>query len=92
MSGAKSIVNPFFLRATLAAAIFLFGLELAHGQGTRPRTTPRSAPSSTARTNQPPQIRPRVSPSPTKPQPMRKAADLISKQPPMATNAPILQK
>jgi lipoprotein-anchoring transpeptidase ErfK/SrfK len=87
------IVNSF-PRASLGIALFLFGFEVASGQLAKPRTTPRPAPSPTAKTNQPPQNRPRTSPraTPTKPQPMRKAAELISKQPPLATNAAILQK
>lgn len=88
-------MNALFLRASLVIAVLLSGFGVAQGQTTKPRTTPpRPGPSPTARTNQPPQVRPRTSPaaSPTKPQPMRKAADLISKQPPMTTNAGVLQK
>ena len=88
------IVNALFLRASLAIALFRFGFEAAHAQVTKPRTTPRTGPSPSAKANQPPQNRPRVAPSatPTKPQPMRKAAELISKQPPMTTNAAVLQR
>jgi lipoprotein-anchoring transpeptidase ErfK/SrfK len=86
-------VSALFLRASLVIAVLLFGFEVAQAQTTKPRTTPpRPGPAPSARTNQPPQMRPRTSPSPTKPQPMRKAADLISKQPPMVTNAAILQQ
>lgn len=84
------IVNALFLRASLASALLLFGFEVAYGQVTKPRTTPRPRPSPTTKAVQPPQTRPR--PSPTKPQPMRKAAELISKQPPITTNAAILQQ
>ena len=84
-------MNTRFLEASLTLAILLFSIELAQAQTTRPRTTPRSGPSPTAKTTQPPQTRPRTAPSPTK-QPMRKAAELISKQPPMVTHAAILQK
>ena len=50
------------------------------------RVTPSPAP----KTNAPPQIRPK--PTPTAPQPMKKASDLISKQPPIATNNAVLQQ
>jgi len=89
------IVNSFFLRASFAIAIFLFGFDVASGQVTKPKTTPRPAASPSARTNQSPQPnRPKSSPSasPTAPQPMKKAADLISKQPGITTNAAILQQ
>jgi len=85
-------VNALFLRVCLAIAILLGGLHIADGQVTRPRTTPRSGPSPTTKANQPPQNRPRPSVTPTKPQPMRKAAELISKQPPITTNAAVLQR
>lgn len=84
-------MNARFLRVSLAIAIFLFTFEVAHGQVTKPRTTPRSGPSPATKANQPPQNRPRPSATPTKREPMRKAAQLISKQPPMVTNAAILQ-
>lgn len=89
------IVNSLFLRASLATAIFLFGCDVASGQlAIKPRTTPRPAATPAARTNQPPQNRPKTLPSvsPTAPQPMKKAAELISKQPPITTNAAILQQ
>jgi lipoprotein-anchoring transpeptidase ErfK/SrfK len=50
----------------------------------------RQTPSPAPKTNQPPQIRPK--PSPTAPQPMKKASDLISKQAPIATNNAVLQR
>jgi lipoprotein-anchoring transpeptidase ErfK/SrfK len=84
-------VNSLFLRRGLASAIFLCYLHIAEGQVTKPRTTPRS-PSPTTRANQPPQNRPRPPATPTKREPMRKAAELISKQPPIATNAAVLQR
>jgi lipoprotein-anchoring transpeptidase ErfK/SrfK len=85
-------VNAFLLRASLAGAVFLFTVEVAHGQFmAKPRTTPRPGPSATVRGNQPPQNRPKPPAAPVKREPMRKAADLISKQPPMVTNAAILQ-
>jgi len=50
------------------------------------RVTPSPAP----KTNAPPQIR--AKPTPTAPQPMKKASDLISKQAPIATNTAVLQR
>ena len=83
-----------FLRSSLVFALLLFGFEVAQAQTTKPRTTPpRPAPSPATRANQPPQQRPRIAPSPTPArQPMRKPAELISKQPPITTNAAVLQR
>jgi lipoprotein-anchoring transpeptidase ErfK/SrfK len=53
------------------------------------RTPPRPVTSPTVKPSQPPN-RPKSSATPT--QPMKKASELISKQPPMATNNAILQK
>ena len=85
-------MNSLSLRVSLAIAILLCSLHVAEGQVTKPRTTPRSGPSPTTRANQPPQTRPRPPATPTKREPMRKAAELISKQPPITTNAAVLQR
>jgi lipoprotein-anchoring transpeptidase ErfK/SrfK len=60
----------------------------ANAQAIR-RPSPTVPPKTTA-----PQNKPKPSPatSPTAPQPMKKASELISKQPPIATNAAILAK
>lgn len=85
-------MTSLLLRSSVAFAILILGFDTAMGQtGTR-RTTPRPAPSPTAKANQAPQTRPKPSATPTAPQPMKKAAELISKQPPISTNAAILQK
>jgi lipoprotein-anchoring transpeptidase ErfK/SrfK len=69
-------------------AVGVIAFDVAHAQIRRP--TPRLAPSPSAKTNQ---NRPKSLPSasPTASQPMKKASELISKQPPMSTNAAILQ-
>lgn len=86
-------MSTLFLRASLALVILLFGFDVAQGQAVR-RPTPRPTPTPTAKTNQPPQNRPKPSPaaSPSPSAPMKKASDLISKQPPISTNAAVLQK
>ena len=88
------ILNSLFFRASLASVTLLFGVDLASGQVTQPKRTPRPAPSPTAKANQPQQNRPKPLPSasPTASQPMKKAAELISKQPPITTNASVLQR
>lgn len=60
----------------------------AYGQ-IPPRTPPRPAPSPTVKG---PQLPNRPKPSPTASAPMKKASELISRQPPMATNNAILAK
>jgi lipoprotein-anchoring transpeptidase ErfK/SrfK len=67
----------------------VIAFDVAHAQIRRP--TPRPAPSPSAKTNQN-RPKPLPSASPTASQPMKKANELISKQPPMSTNAAILQK
>ena len=86
------IVNSLFLRASLAIALLILGFDTALAQTATRRTAPRPAPSPTAKANQPPQTRPKPSASPTAPQPMKKASELISKQPGITTNAGILQQ
>jgi lipoprotein-anchoring transpeptidase ErfK/SrfK len=77
------------LRFTLSLAVGLIAFDVAHAQIRRP--TPRPAPSPSPKTNQN-RPKPLPSASPTASQPMKKASELISKQPPMSTNAAILQK
>jgi lipoprotein-anchoring transpeptidase ErfK/SrfK len=85
-------VTSLLLRSSVAFAILILGFDTATGQTATRRTTPRPAPSPTAKANQAPQTRPKPSATPTALQPMKKAAELISKQPPISTNAAILQK
>jgi lipoprotein-anchoring transpeptidase ErfK/SrfK len=70
-------------------AVGLIAFDVAHAQIRRP--TPRPVPSPSPKTNQN-RPKPLPSASPTASQPMKKASELISKQPPMSTNAAILQK
>ena len=74
------------LRFIPVLAVLVFALD-ANGQIRRPTPSPQ------ARTNAP-QNRPKPLPStsPAAPQPMKKASEMISKQPPIATNAAILAK
>ena len=85
------MVTARILTPTLTMAFMAFALATVQAQAVK-RTTPRPAPSPTARTNQPNRPKTLPSPSPTASQPMKKANELISKQPPIATNNPILQK
>jgi lipoprotein-anchoring transpeptidase ErfK/SrfK len=75
------------LRFIAVLAVLVFAVE-AHAQAVR-RQTPSPAPKTNA-----PQIKPKTLPStsPSAPQPMKKASDLISKQAPIATNNAILAK
>ena len=69
--------------------VLMLGLSsIANAQAVR-RQTPTPAPKTNA-----PQNRPKLSPSvsPTAPQPMKKANELISKQAPMTTNAGVLAR
>ena len=69
--------------------VLVFALSLALGPIAKAqirRVTPSPAP----KTNQLPPNRPK--PSPSAPQPMKKAADLISKQAPITTNNAVLQR
>jgi lipoprotein-anchoring transpeptidase ErfK/SrfK len=83
-------VTSIFLRSTFAGILLIAFAHVADAQTHRP--TPRPVPSPSAKATQPPN-RPKPSASPSaSQQPMRKANELISKQPPMTTNAAILQK
>lgn len=84
---ASSSVATRSVRLILPLAVLVVACEAATAQ--IPRRTPRPSPSPTIKAPQLPN-RPRPSPTPT--QPMKKAAALISKQAPIATNAAILQK
>jgi lipoprotein-anchoring transpeptidase ErfK/SrfK len=76
--------HPFVLAFVLVLALG----PIANGQATR-RPSPTAPPKITAPQNKP---KPLPSSSPTAPQPMKKASELISKQPPMTTNAAVLAK
>ena len=78
------------LRSTLAAAVLLYASDAVLGQVPR-RYPPRPAATPGAVTSP---SGPRSKPSPASVplnQPMRKASDLIKTQPPMSTNASVLQ-
>jgi lipoprotein-anchoring transpeptidase ErfK/SrfK len=77
-------VSSPFLRFILVLALTVFAFDHANAQIPR-RTPPRPAPSPTIKASQP-------KPSPTPTQPMKKASELISKQPPISTNNAVLQK
>lgn len=77
-----------FLRFIPVLALALFAWDQANAQVPR-RTPSRPAPSPTVKASQPPN-RPKASPSPS--QPMKKASELISKQPGISTNNEILQR
>jgi lipoprotein-anchoring transpeptidase ErfK/SrfK len=81
-------VTSRFLRLIPVVAVTLFACHEASAQIPR-RTPPRPAPSPTVKTNLP-QNRPKPSPTPV--QPMKKASELISKQPPMSTNNAVLAR
>lgn len=76
------------LRFIPVLALTLFVFDQANAQIPR-RTPPRPAPSPTVKASQAPN-RPKASPTPT--QPMKKASELISKQPGITTNNEILQR
>ena len=92
MLEAKIDVTADFLRFIPVLALALFACDEAKAQIPR-RTPPRPAPSPTVKGSQPPN-RPKALPSasPTASQPMKKANELISKQPPISTNNAILQQ
>jgi lipoprotein-anchoring transpeptidase ErfK/SrfK len=69
------VTSPLLL-PTVAAALALFACDTASGQVTR-QNRPKPSPA--------------VPPSAPLNQPMRKASDLIKTQPPMSTNASVLQ-
>jgi lipoprotein-anchoring transpeptidase ErfK/SrfK len=85
------MMRSIFLRSSVALAVAFLAVNAADAQIRRP--SPRPAPSPPPKTTVP-QLRPapKPSPSPTALQPMKKANELISKQPPMTTNNAILQK
>ena len=76
------------LRLIPVLALIVFACDKANAQIPR-RTPPRPAPSPTVKASQP-QNRPKPSPTPV--QPMKKASELISKQPPMSTNNAVLAR
>lgn len=70
--------------------VLLFGaLACDSARAQIPRRTPRPAASPTVKPSQLPN-RPKASPSPS--QPMKKASELINKQPPITTNNAVLQR
>lgn len=71
-----------FFAFILALAVFVLACESANAQIPR-RTPPRPAPSPTVKSSQLPN-RPRTSPTPAPP--MKKASELIARQPPITTN------
>src|SRR5436853_4719828 len=79
----RRVHHPVVLLVLLVFAL----TPLAHAQIRRP--SPTAPPKTNAPQNRP---KPLPSASPTASQPMKKASELISKQPPMATNAAILAK
>jgi lipoprotein-anchoring transpeptidase ErfK/SrfK len=84
-------VTSFLLRSSVAAAIVLFGFEVAHAQIPRRTVPPKPSPSAPANQNKT-QVRPKPSPSASPNQPMKKASDLIKAQPQITTNAAVLQR
>jgi lipoprotein-anchoring transpeptidase ErfK/SrfK len=72
----------------LVLVLLLALVSAANAQAIR-RQTPTAAPKTNAPQNKP---KPLPSMSPTAPQPMKKASDLINKQAPIATNAAVLAK
>ncbi|MEY2586079.1 MAG: hypothetical protein QOD80_2105, partial [Verrucomicrobiota bacterium] len=75
-------LHPFVL-------VLMLMLEPAANAQAIRRQTPTAPPKTNAPANRP---KPLPSATPTAPQPMKKANELISKQPPIATNAAILAK
>jgi lipoprotein-anchoring transpeptidase ErfK/SrfK len=83
-------VTSSILRSTLAAAVLLYASDAVLGQVPR-RYPPRPAATPGAVTSPSgPRSKPAPSSAPLN-QPMRKASDLIKTQPPMSTNASVLQ-
>jgi lipoprotein-anchoring transpeptidase ErfK/SrfK len=86
------VTSSLFLK-TVAAALVLVACDSASAQLTGAKRTP--GPAAATNPSAPKQNRPKPSPatSPNAPlnQPMKKAADLIKTQPPMVTNASVLQ-
>jgi lipoprotein-anchoring transpeptidase ErfK/SrfK len=81
-------VRSRFLRLIPVLILTVCVCGAAHAQIPR-RTPPRPAPSPTVKG---PQLPNRPKPSPTASAPMKKASELISKQPPIVTNNAILAK
>ena len=77
-----------FLCLSLIVALVAFGSE-ANAQVPRRTPPPRPGASPTAK---PPQLPNRAKPSPTPTQPMKKASELISRQPGITTNNEILAR
>jgi lipoprotein-anchoring transpeptidase ErfK/SrfK len=75
-------------RFVLVFVLLLAVASIANAQAIR-RQTPAPAPKTNAPQNRP---KPLPSNSPTAPQPMKKANELISRQPPMTTNAGVLAR
>jgi lipoprotein-anchoring transpeptidase ErfK/SrfK len=86
------ILIPLFLRLGLTVAMVAFVVASASGQLIK--RSPRPAPSPPSKTTPPRQNPPKPAPSvsPSAPQPMRKASELISKQAPISTNSAVLQR
>lgn len=80
------MISRFF--ASILVAILVFACTSANAQIPR-RAPPRPAPSPTVKGTQPPN-RPKPSPSPAPP--MKKASELISKQPQISTNNAVLAR
>jgi lipoprotein-anchoring transpeptidase ErfK/SrfK len=78
----RRVHHPFVLVLVLMLAL----VPIANAQAIR-RQTPSPAPKTNAPQNRP---KPLPSTSPTAPQPMKKASELISKQPPISTNNAVL--
>ncbi|HZE57264.1 MAG TPA: L,D-transpeptidase family protein [Chthoniobacterales bacterium] len=81
---SRRVHYPFVLVLVLMLAL----VPIANAQAIR-RQTPSPAPKTNASQNRP---KPLPSTSPTAPQPMKKASELISKQPPISTNNAVLAK
>jgi len=79
----RRVRHPF----VLVLVLLLVLVPIAHAQIRRP--SPTAPPKTNAPQNKP---KPLPATSPTAPQPMKKASELISKQPPMTTNAAVLAK
>src|SRR5881394_141311 len=79
---SRRVHYPFVLVVILALG------SIANAQAIR-RQTPSPVPKTKAPQNRP---KPLPSTSPTAPQPMKKASELISKQPPISTNNAVLEK
>ena len=86
-------MTSYLLLPTVAATLVLLACDTASGQLARPRRTPPSPAASATPGTQRTRPKPGPATSPNAPlnQPMRKAADLIKAQPPLTTNASVLQ-